>query len=177
VENISFSLFSVLVLLPVSLVEDAWFLGLMTHQLSVTFRNVVSRMGYRRLMRTSPQIHALDLRCISWMLHTSLDKAVHLSTLEYLEPLLSIPTDFKPALVRTVSTPSLVVSIPTVLRCLLCSSLRRYPPRVFPHHLSSLNHGPDLKRTQGRNQALRQGSPGRYRFPWSPALPYCERHP
>ena len=57
----------------------------------VTFRWYM-RYLYRRLI-------ALDLRCISWMLETSLDKAVQLSALKHLEPLISVPTHFNPALV------------------------------------------------------------------------------
>ena len=41
---------------------------------------------------------ALDLRCISWMLRTSLDKAVHLSTLKHLTTMMPL-TNFDPTLV------------------------------------------------------------------------------
>ena len=41
---------------------------------------------------------ALELRCILWMLRTSLDKAVHLSILEYLATMVTL-ADFDPALV------------------------------------------------------------------------------
>ena len=59
---------------------------------------LVGWMIYRRFMGASPQI-MLDLRCISWMLQTSLDKAVRLSALKHLAPLMSTPTDFDPTLV------------------------------------------------------------------------------
>ena len=44
------------------------------------------------------QATALDLRCISWMIQTSLDKVVHLSTLKHLAMIAAL-TDFNPALV------------------------------------------------------------------------------
>jgi len=55
---------------------------------------------------TSPQTHVLDkqtivldLRCISWILQTSLDKAVHLSTLKHLQQQMLTPINFDPAIV------------------------------------------------------------------------------
>ena len=47
---------------------------------------------------TDQQTIALDLRCVSWMLRTSLDKAVRLSTLEHLATVVALP-DFDPTLV------------------------------------------------------------------------------
>jgi len=44
------------------------------------------------------QLTALDLRCILWMLQTSLDKTVHLSTLKHLVTMVTLP-DFYPTLV------------------------------------------------------------------------------
>ena len=55
------------------------------------------RRQYMRYLNR--QAVALDLRCISWMLEMSLDKGVHLSALEHLEPLMSMPTHLDPALV------------------------------------------------------------------------------
>ena len=78
----------------------ALFFGLMVPLLPVLFGFAM----YRRLTNT-PRTHALDqqtildFRCISWMLQTSLDKAVRLPVLKHLEPLMSVPTDFDPALV------------------------------------------------------------------------------
>jgi len=43
------------------------------------------------------QATTLDLRCISWMLQTSLDKAVHLSTFNHLATMITI-TEFDPTL-------------------------------------------------------------------------------
>ena len=84
-----------LLALLVAPVVGAWSLGIGIPLLSVF---LFGRTIYRRFMGASPQI-MLDLRCISWMLKTSLDKAVHLSTLKHLELLISTPTDFDPALV------------------------------------------------------------------------------
>jgi len=81
--------------LPFSLVKDVYQLGQVILQRSAT----LCRTVYRRLTGSSPQTHALDLRCVSWMLQTSLDKSVRLSTLKHLELLMSTPADFDPALV------------------------------------------------------------------------------
>jgi hypothetical protein len=97
--NITSSLFLPLVMF-IGLVVDAYLLGRAILWLPVAF----CRMMYRWFM--DPQTHsldqhtiALDLRCISWMLQTSLDKTVHLSTLKHLETLMSMLTEFDPALV------------------------------------------------------------------------------
>ena len=62
-------------------------------------------MVYHWAMSTSPQTHALDrqtaalgLRCVSWMLHTSLDKAVRLSALEHLATMTTL-AEFNPVIV------------------------------------------------------------------------------
>ena len=91
------------ILVPLALAMDAYFLGRAVFSLLVILGGAVSRW----FTDASPsQTHAwdqqaavLDLRCISWILQTSLDKAVHLTTLKHLEPLISISTDFDPALV------------------------------------------------------------------------------
>ena len=74
---------------------DTLFLGRAALRSFVAF----GRMACRRFMDSSPQAHVLELRCISWMLRTSLDQAVHLSTLKHLEPLMSTSADLDPALV------------------------------------------------------------------------------
>ena len=103
--------FVFLISLPGSLIMDFCFLG--PGMLLITFGwmvrrlvTVVVRAGYRWFITTSPKMHgfdrkiiALDVQCVSWMLQTSLDKSDHLSALEHLEPLMSTPTDFDPALV------------------------------------------------------------------------------
>jgi len=98
---------------PGSLIMDFCFLG--PAMLLVTFGRMMGRLGtvlsrtgyhwYRWLITTSPKMHsldqkaiALDLRCISWMLQTSLDKAVHLSTMKHLATMMKL-ADFDPALV------------------------------------------------------------------------------
>ena len=45
-----------------------------------------------------PRTTALDLRCMTWILQTSLDKAIHLLTLKSLATMI-IPDDFDPALI------------------------------------------------------------------------------
>ena len=84
-----------IIFLPFMLIMDASLLG------QVMFRSLIvsGKMVYRWLMGTSTQTHALDLRCISWILQTSLDKVVHLPTLKYLESLVVTPTNFNPTLV------------------------------------------------------------------------------
>ena len=94
--------FAAVFFLPLALAMDAYLLGQAIFSLSVTFGRAV----YRRFTGASPprthaldqQATTLDLRCISWILQTSLDKAVHLTTLKYLKSLISISTDFDPAL-------------------------------------------------------------------------------
>ena len=51
-----------------------------------------------RFMHASPQI-VLDFQCILWILQTSLDTDIRLSTLKHLQSLMSTPTNFDPALV------------------------------------------------------------------------------
>ena len=83
-------------LLPVALLVDISRLVPETVRLLVQYQPI----------GTSPQTHGLDqqttvleLQCILWMLQTSLDKSVHLSTLKHLEQLISIPTNFDSTLV------------------------------------------------------------------------------
>jgi len=78
--------------LPLSLVKDTHQLGQAIRRWSAAF----CRRVYRRLTVSSP---TLDLQCVSWMLQTSLDKSVRLSTLKHLELLILTPADFDPALV------------------------------------------------------------------------------
>ena len=66
----------------------------------------LSKAVYHSLLHTFPprtygldqQTAMLDLRCVSWMLQTSLDKAVHLSTLKHLVTMMTL-ADFDPVLV------------------------------------------------------------------------------
>ena len=86
--NIIVSL-GVILFLPAALVLDIYRFGRAALQLLVTF----SRTVYRALMATllslrtrnlDQQAITLDLRCVLWVFQTSLDKAFHLSALEYL---------------------------------------------------------------------------------------------
>ena len=64
--------------------------------------NVLRYLSRRVLFSATPgsdnQTTALDLRCISWMLQTSLDRAVHLSTLKHLTTMVTL-TNVDPTLV------------------------------------------------------------------------------
>jgi len=103
-------LFGFVLQVPGSLIMDFCFLG--PWMLLVTFGQVVNyivttlaRTGYHWFIATSPKMDvldrktiALDVQCISWMLQTSLDKAVHLSTMKHLATMMTL-ADFDPALV------------------------------------------------------------------------------
>jgi len=93
--NLIFTLVIVPLMVPVAIVIDAFNLGHTMYRFSAA----LGRMLYRMSMGTSPPAHILDLQCISWMLRTTLDKEVHLSTLKHLESLTSMPADFDPTLV------------------------------------------------------------------------------
>jgi len=96
--------------MPGALIMDVCFLGpvVLLITLGQTIRHLavaLARAGYHRFIATSPQIQGLDqqtimldLRCVSWMLQTSLDKTVHLSTLKHLATMMTL-ADFDPALV------------------------------------------------------------------------------
>ena len=58
------------------------------------------RDWFRRAFGWDPQTVTLDLRCISWMLQTSLDKTIHLSTLRLLATMM-IPGNPDPTLLST----------------------------------------------------------------------------
>ena len=88
-----------LVFLPIALALDVYSLGRAIVKLMVAFcravhRRVVGghRMAHRWFIDISslrtpgldPKAVILTLECISWILQTSLDKAIHLTTLEYL---------------------------------------------------------------------------------------------
>ena len=89
-------------LIPIAVATDICNIGRAIVQRLVAFCRTV----YRRITDTPfPQTRSLDretivldLRCISWMLQTSLDKAVHLSTLKHLATMTTL-ADFDPTLV------------------------------------------------------------------------------
>ena len=73
--------------LPILPVVDVYRLGQAIFRVLVAF----GRTGYPKLMATFVRVRGLgqrtimlDLRCVSWMLQTSLDKTFHLTALEYL---------------------------------------------------------------------------------------------
>ena len=77
---------------------DAFRLGRTMVRAATTFAR---RMRARFLVAISTPAAprtALDLHCISWMLQTSLDRDIHLSTMEYLTAMIGL-ADFDPALV------------------------------------------------------------------------------
>ena len=88
--------FTCVALLPVALLVD----------LSRLVPEIVWSLLQDKPTGTSPQVHAsdqqtiaLDLGCISWILQTSLDKVVHLSTLKHLQQQMLTPINFDPAIV------------------------------------------------------------------------------
>jgi hypothetical protein len=99
--NITEILWGVFVML-IALAIDACLLGREVVWLLAAF----CRRVYGRFTSTSTtQAHSLDnqsikfgLRCASWMLQTSLDKVIHLSTLEHLVTMTAL-TEFDPTLV------------------------------------------------------------------------------
>ena len=114
--NIVTSLFYALAVLPIALIKDVCILGgemvflsLLAffgtaYGLVVIAMQVCGGMACRWFVGAA-QIHsldqrtiALDLQCILWMLQTSLDKAVHLSTLKHLATMMALG-NFDPALV------------------------------------------------------------------------------
>jgi hypothetical protein len=104
---------------PCGLIIDACLLGLAMVRALPAFPTVAYRLGsaivgssvslarrvYNRLdgaffttqQRSDQQTITLDLRCILWMVQTSLDKAVHLSALKHLATMMAL-TDFDPTL-------------------------------------------------------------------------------
>ena len=82
------------IILLISLAIDIYLLG------RTTMRAFVANApGWFRLARGwDPQTTGLDLRCISWMVQTSLDKTIHLSALRLLATMTTLGS-FDPALV------------------------------------------------------------------------------
>jgi hypothetical protein len=101
-----------LVLFAIALAKDAYTLGRLSPLVPLVYDRIIrgmrrcGKMVYHWFVPTSPaQIHSLDqqtigldLRCISWMLQTSLDKAVRLSALEHLATMVTLG-NFDPTLV------------------------------------------------------------------------------
>ena len=95
IEHIT-QLLMVPLLFPVLMAMDAYLFAQATVRVFVMVAHG-TRDWFRRARGRDPQTTALDLRCITWMLQTSLDKAIHLSTLKLLVTIASV--DFDPALV------------------------------------------------------------------------------
>ena len=75
--------------IPLALTVDAYRLG----------KTLIQGLaGFLLRGAQTPHVSVLDLRCISWMLQTSLDGAVHLSTLKHLATMMTL-ADFDPTLV------------------------------------------------------------------------------
>ena len=77
-----------------ALIADAYSLGQWIVLLLVDYCGTVRRL----FMSASHQTTTLDLRCVSWILHRSLKKDVHLSTLEYFTTMTAL-ANFPPTLV------------------------------------------------------------------------------
>ena len=84
-------------ILPLFMAFDAYAL---VQAMVRAFVAIVRRVynWFRGTCGSDLQTTALDLRCISWMLQTSLDKAIHLLTLKLLASV-TAPLEFDPALV------------------------------------------------------------------------------
>ena len=85
-----------LVILPIALARDAYYLGRAILRSMVSlgctiYRRLTGRLKAAfidtplRMFDPDHQTITLDLRCISWILQTSLDKAIHLSAFKHLE--------------------------------------------------------------------------------------------
>ena len=92
--------------LSICLVIDLYFVARVTVWSLVTNAPIVRgwfRRGYdwfRRVCGRDPHPTTLDLRCIVWMLQTSLDKTIHLSILRLLATM-TMPVSSDPALILT----------------------------------------------------------------------------
>ena len=90
--------------------RDAFFIGRAAFRSLPSFGRTVYHLSFGRVVYRSPadislqarstdqKIVALDLRCISWILQSSLDKTIHLSTLVRIMSILEF-SHFHPALV------------------------------------------------------------------------------
>jgi hypothetical protein len=112
--NIGISLIGILVVFPIALVADVCHLGysvLIGPILSAPFMAMYNLLVFGGVVHRwfvgtfstqnrglDQQTIVLDLRCISWMLQTSLDKTVRLSALKHLETMTTLG-NFDPTLV------------------------------------------------------------------------------
>ena len=93
----SFKLIVCSVITPLGLAIDIYHLVRAMARVFVAFAGRVASW-FRGARKFGPQAAVLDLQCISWVLQTSLDKAVHLSTLRSLATMTTLG-DFNPVLV------------------------------------------------------------------------------
>ena len=84
--------------LPRALATDVYYLGRTMIRRSVAFIRRVAGASPALEQGLDQQTAVLDLRCISWMIHISLDKAIRLSALKHLMAVAVLP-DFDPTLV------------------------------------------------------------------------------
>jgi len=84
------------ILILVGLAVDAYFLARAMVRVFLAYALVV-RGWLHRVRGWDPHTAALDLQCISWILQTSLDKTIHLSTLRLLGMMATL-ANFEPAL-------------------------------------------------------------------------------
>ena len=89
-----------ILLLPIWLILDAcraiiWLLVAFSHWVYIKLQQQSEQLHLQ--WERDQQVAVLDLRCISWILRTSLDRHVRLSTLNYLAT--TAPADFDPTLV------------------------------------------------------------------------------
>jgi len=94
-----FSILGYIPLLPFLLAHDAYnFVRPRIADALTLPRRMYNWVHSPQVDGSNRQVIALDLQCISWILQTSLDKAVHLSTLKSLAAMTTL-VDFSPALV------------------------------------------------------------------------------
>ena len=101
-ERRCFRFFMIPLLSPLFLAFDTYILArAMVRAVVAIVRRVCK--WFRGMCGLDPQTTTLDLRCITWMLHTSLDKAIHLLILELLASM-TTPDGSSPALVSACFT-------------------------------------------------------------------------
>ena len=110
IKNITNTLLLILAEVFIAPLVDAFLFGRVVFRSLASFGRTAYYLSFRRMVYRSPtdtslQAHstdqetvALDLRCISWVLQASLDKTIHLSTLQRIESLSEL-SHFHPSLV------------------------------------------------------------------------------
>jgi len=93
---------TVLIPLPICLAIDAILLGLGIVKMLATIAGRIYHWFCSGAYGSNSQVAGLDLRCISWIIETSLDRAVRLSALKLLTTITML-ADYEPALVSACS--------------------------------------------------------------------------